>query len=147
MLALLFFFILGLALGYAFRSMKSEPTKPNTIRRYQSQMTHQQKLYLKSMHQTDSDRIRELNKLSSNQSIFLRLLKQTFIDFDIAVKDNRFIVLDRDYFPMAIFEYRDGKVPMKLIDQEDGLPFHLYKAMISSDELKKDHFALIYAAN
>jgi len=147
MLALLFFFILGLVLGYAFRSMKSEPTKPNTIRRYQSQMTHQQKLYLKSMHQTDSDRIRELNKLSSNQSIFLRLLKQTFIDFDIAVKDNRFIVLDRDYFPIAIFEYRDGKVPMKLIDQEDGLPLHLYKAMISSDELKKDLSALIYVAN
>ena len=56
-------------------------------------------------------------------------------------------MLDRDYFPMAIFEYRDGKVPMKLIDQEDGLPLHLYKAMISSDELKKDLSALIYVAN
>ena len=77
MLALLFFFILGLVLGYAVRSLKSESAKPNTIRRYQSQMTHQQKLYLKSMHQTDSDRIRELNKLSSNQSIF------TFAETDL----------------------------------------------------------------
>lgn len=147
MFALLLFLIIGFILGYAVRSLKSEPTKPNTIRRYQSQMTHQQKLYLKSMHQTDSDRIRELNRLTANQSTFLRLLKQTFVGSEIALKDNRFIVLDRDYFPKAIFEYRDGKAAMKLIDQEDGLPLYLYKAMISSDELKKDYSALISAEN
>ena len=95
------------------------------------------------MHQSDSDRIRELNKLSTNQRVFLHLLKQTFVDYELAIKDSRFIVLDQDYFPIAIFEYRDGRQSSKLVDQEDGLPLHLYKALISSEELKKDFFTLI----
>ncbi|ANF82101.1 hypothetical protein A3K93_07765 [Acinetobacter sp. NCu2D-2] len=144
MLAALLFLIIGFSLGYIYRGTKSSSCpQTTTVRRYQAPLTHQQKLYLKSMHQTESDRIRELNKLSSHQSTFLRLLKQTFFHFEIAVKDNRFIVLDRDHFPLAIFEYRDGTQPIKLVDQEDGLPLHLYKALISSDELKKDYASII----
>ena len=106
-------------------------------------MTHQQKLQLKSYHQTDSDRIRELNLLSANESVFLRLLKQTFIDFDIAIKQKRFIVLDKDKMPCAIFEYRDGTQAIKLVDCEDGIPLHLYKGLISSSELKVDYQNII----
>ena len=76
---------LGFILGFCIKAHlnKSQPKQNN--RSYYRQMTHQQKLQLKSYHQTDSDRIRELNLLSANESVFLRLLKQTFIDFDIAI--------------------------------------------------------------
>lgn len=146
MITIILFLVIGFILGYLYRGIKNEssPRSP-TIRRYHRPLTHQQKLYLKSMHQNDSDRIRELNKLSTNQSTFLRLLKQTFFDLEIAVKDNRFIVLDRDHFPIAIFEYRDGAAPIKVVDREDGLPLHLYKALISADELKKDYSFIISA--
>lgn len=97
------------------------------------------------MHQNDSDRIRGLNKLSTNQSTFLRLLKHTFFNLEITVKNNRFIVLDRNHFPISFFEYRDGTAPIKVVDQEDGLLLHLYKALISADELKKDYSSIISA--
>lgn len=65
-------------------------------------------IYINTLDQTDSKRIRKLNKLSRNQSDFLRLLKQTFINPDIAIKQQHFILLDRDSIPYAIFKYRDG---------------------------------------
>ena len=80
--------------------------------------------------------------LSANQSIFLRLLKQTFSADEIAIKQQRFIVLDQDKMPYAIFEYREGHQPSKLVDQEDGLPLFLYKGLLSSDALKQDYHQL-----
>ena len=106
-------------------------------------MTNQQKLHLKIHHQNDSDRIRKLKELSRNQSVFLRLLKQTFINHDIAIKQRRFIILDRDYMPCAIFEYRDGTQAIKLMDHEYGLPLYRYKGLISSDKLKQDYLNII----
>ena len=94
---------------------------------------------MKSFHQTDADRIREINLLSRNQSTCLRLLKQTFSEYDVAIKQRRFILLDADQMPRAIFEYRDGTRAMKVVDTEDGLPLHLYKGLISSDALKQDY--------
>lgn len=135
--------ILGFLLGYAIRSLKKEKTVNKVVRRYSAPMTYQQKLHLKTHHQNDSDRIRELNELSRNQSVFLRLLKQTFINHEIAIKQKRFIILDRDYLPCAIFEYRDGTQAIKLMDHEDGLPLYLYKGLISSDELKQDYLNII----
>ena len=134
--------LLGICIGYFLKHISTSNTPKQ--QRYTSSrpLTHQQKLLMKSYHQTDSDRIRELNLLSSNESVFLRLLKQTFYDFDIAIKHKRFIVLDRDKLPCAIFEYRDGTKAIKLVDEEDGLPLHLYKGLLSSDELKKDYQAV-----
>lgn len=73
--------ILGFLLGYAIRSLKKDKPVNKIIRRYSAPITYQQKLHLKTHHQNDSDRIRELNELSRNQSVFLRLLKQTFYHF------------------------------------------------------------------
>jgi hypothetical protein len=130
-------------LGYAIRGLKKDNPVNKVVRRYSAPMTYQQKLHLKSHHQNDSDRIRELNELSRNQSVFLRLLKQTFINHEIAIKQKRFIILDRDYMPCAIFEYCDGTQAIKLMDHEDGLPLYLYKGLISSDELKQDYLNII----
>lgn len=139
-MAILFFFILGFAIGYFFRGLK-QPSHTNTDTPKKSirVTTQQQRLQQKTFHQNDSDRIRELNRLTSNQSAFLRLLKQTFIEYDICVKDQRFIIVDRDHFPRAIFEYRDGHQAMKMADQEDGLPLYLYKGLISATELQQDY--------
>ena len=136
--------ILGIFIGYTmcraqYRTSKT-PTK--TLYRYQTPLTQQQRLYLKSFHQSDSDRIRELNLLSANQNIFLRLLKQTFSADEIAIKQQRFIVLDQDKMPYAIFGYREGHHPSKLVDQEDGLPLFLYKGLLSSDALRQDYHQL-----
>jgi hypothetical protein len=138
MISLAIIFILGFSLGYLYRAQKTEPrTKPTKHKSVEISSYHQ-RLKIKSMHQQDSDRIRELNKLSTNQSIFFRLLQHTFSQNEVAVKNNRFIVLDRDFYPIAIFEYRDGTQAMKVVDQEDGLPLYLYKGLISQDELKHD---------
>lgn len=141
----LFLLILGFILGFFTRGLISKPTYQQKKRSYYRPLTHQQKLQLKSFHQTDSDRIRELNLLSTNESSFLRLLKQTFIDFDVAIKQKRFIILDKDKMPCAIFEYRDGTQAIKLVDKEDGIPLHLYKGLISSSELKIDYQNIISA--
>ena len=148
----------GFALGYFIKGMvqQSTPQKQTEIHYNAKESvrqtlnrpnTHLQRLYLKSMHASDSDRIRELNLLSKNQSSFLRLLQQIFHEYRIAIKQQRFIVLDRDQFPIAIFEYRDGTQALKLIDQEDGLPLHLYKGLISSEALKEDYLRLISQQN
>lgn len=137
--------ILGFILGFFTRGLISKPTYQQKKHSYYRPLTHQQKLQLKSFHQTDSDRIRELNLLSTNESSFLRLLKQTFIDFDVAIKQKRFIILDKDKMPCAIFEYRDGTQAIKLVDKEDGIPLHLYKGLISSSELKIDYQNIISA--
>ena len=132
---------LGFICGYFYRAMKKpEPTalQPKPAK----PMNQHQRLMQKAIHQSDSDRIRELNTLNANESAFLRLLKQVFVDHDIAVKDKRFYILDRDRFPRAIFEYRDGHSPLKMEDREDGLPLYLYKALISSSELKKDQLMI-----
>ncbi|WP_298144764.1 hypothetical protein [uncultured Acinetobacter sp.] len=44
--------------------------------------------------------------------------------------------------PLSFFEYQDGIHPIKLVDQEDGIPLHLYKALLSSEALKEDAQAL-----
>lgn len=136
----LFTLIIGLFLGFLIAQSKyhktHHPQKKSSMFRHQN---FHQKLHMKAHHQSESDRIRELNLLNSNQSIFLRQLKQNFPKHDIAIKDRRFIVLDQDLMPRAIFEYRDGTEPMKVIDREDGLPLFLYKGLISSDALKHDH--------
>jgi hypothetical protein len=135
--------ILGFLVGYVIRGLTKEKPVNKVIRRYSAPLTYQQKLQLKSQHQNDSDRIRELNELSRNQSVFLRLLKQTFINHDIAIKQQRFIILDRNSMPCAIFEYRDGTHAIKLMDHEDELPLYLYKGLISGDELKQDYLNII----
>ena len=131
--------LFAFALGYWVRSLKQEKTSTQTHKTRNASMTYQDRLKFKAQHQTDSDRIRELNKLNTNESVFLRLLKQTFTDYDIAIKQKRFFILNRDALPCAIFEYRDGTVAMKLVDQEDGLPLYLYKGLLSSDQLKQDY--------
>ena len=133
--------IIGFILGYILRGSPVNKPQPK-IRTSPVASTQQQRLYLKAMHQTDSQRIRELNLLSSNQSVFLRLLKQTFPDYEVAIKQQRFLILDQDHMPLAIFEYRDGIHPIKLVDQEDGIPLHFYKALLSSEALKEDTQAL-----
>lgn len=144
---LLFFLLIGFALGYWVRSLKKSHPTQTSKRQFSQPLTHQQRLQFKSHHQTESDRIRELNKLSTNQSVFLRLLKQTFLDYEIAIKQKRFIVLDRDQMPCAIFEYRDGTQAMKLSDKEDGLPLYLYKGLISAEEIKQDYLNITSTKN
>lgn len=126
--------ILGVILGYFLRGRPKSSASPP---RRSMSTTQQQRLY-----QKDSDRIRELNLLSANQSVFLRLLKQTFPEYEIAIKQQRFLLLDPDHMPIAIFEYRDGIHPIKLVDIEDGIALHLYKGILSSEALKQDAAAL-----
>lgn len=133
--------MIGFILGYVLRGAPAAQAQAK-VKSAPVATTQQQRLYLKAMHQTDSQRIRELNLLTSNQSVFLRLLKQTFPEYDIAIKQQRFLILDQDRMPLAIFEYRDGINPIKLVDQEDGIPLHLYKALLSSEALKQDAQAL-----
>ena len=92
----------------------------------------------KVLYVSDADRIRELNRLSANDSIFLRLLKQQFIHQDIIIKQKRFFIVDSDQYPIAIFEYRDGTKSLHDCDTEDGLPVFLYKAILSSDIIRQD---------
>lgn len=139
----LFCLVLGFLMGYLFcrTQYKAEPIKRTPQLKQHPVSTFQHKLQMKA-YQSDSDRIRELNLLGTNHSVFLRQLKQNFKDSEIAIKNHRFIILDRDHMPKAIFEYRDGTEPMKMVDQEDDLPLFLYKGLISSELIKQDYLSI-----
>ncbi|WP_227554359.1 hypothetical protein [Acinetobacter lanii] len=78
---------LGFITGYLCRARLHPPLQQEKTKKAHIQgRTQLQRIYLKSMHQSDSDRIRELNLLNSNQSVFLRLLKHTFSEYEIAIK-------------------------------------------------------------
>ncbi|MBF7688641.1 hypothetical protein [Acinetobacter rathckeae] len=105
--------------------------------------SYSERQYRKVAYLSDADRIRALNLLSANASVFLRLLKQEFLHHEVIVKNKRFFIVDRDQYPIAIFEYRDGEHAIKTMTVEDGLPLFLYKGIISSEKIKQD-VILIY---
>lgn len=135
----LFLLLIGIFIGFFMgrssvkKNTEREPTKP-VKRTY----TYNQRQYLKVMYSSDADRIRELNLLSANDSVFLRLLKQEFSKKDVVIKNKRFFIVDGDKFPIAIFEYRDGTNGMRTMTVEDGLPLFLYKGILSSEKISED---------
>lgn len=131
-------FIIGFCLGYYIRGQKQSAPQRPAIQNQAPQHSHVQHLYSKSQHYSDSDRIRDLNQLSTHQAAFLRLLKQTFFNYEVSIKQQRFFILDQDKMPLAIFEYRDGTQSFKAMDYEDGIPVYIYKALISSEALQQD---------
>ena len=136
----LIFILLVFGLGF-WIGRKSAP-KP--IQRERTKYSHtpiysfNQRQALKVMYKTDADRIRELNLLSTNESKFMRLLINEIPEYDLVVKNRRFFLVDRDKFPVAIFEYRYGKQAFRTSDVEDGLPIFVYKGLISSAAVKED---------
>ncbi|MHA3115118.1 hypothetical protein E0H86_06655 [Acinetobacter sp. ANC 4635] len=135
--------ILGFCLGYYIRGQKQSAPPQSALQNQPPQRSHVQRLYSKSQHRSDSDRIRDLNQLSTHQAAFLRLLKQTFFNYEVSIKQQRFFILDQDKMPLAIFEYRDGTQSFKATDQEDGIPIYIYKALISSEALQQDLQAVL----
>lgn len=131
-------FIIGFCLGYYIRGQKQSAPQRPAIQNQAPQRSHVQRLYSKSQHHSDSDSIRDLNQLSTHQAAFLRLLKQTFFNYEVSIKQQHFFILDQDKMPLAIFEYRDGTQSFKAMDYEDGIPVYTYKALISSEALQKD---------
>lgn len=78
---------LGFITGYLCRARLHPSLQPEKTKKVHIQArTPLQHIYLKSMHQSESDRIRGLNLLNTNQSVFLRLLKHTFSEYEIAIK-------------------------------------------------------------
>lgn len=120
------------------RSSVKKNTEREPIRPVKRTYTYNQRQYLKVMYSSDADRIRELNLLSANDSVFLRLLKQEFSKKDVVIKNKRFFIVDGDKFPIAIFEYRDGTNGMRTMTVEDGLPLFLYKGILSSEKISED---------
>lgn len=120
------------------RSSVKKNTEREAIKPVKRTYTYNQRQYLKVMYSSDADRIRELNLLSANDSVFLRLLKQEFSNKDVVIKNKRFFIVDGDKFPIAIFEYRDGTNGMRTMTVEDGLPLFLYKGILSSEKISED---------
>ena len=125
-------------LGYIYRGSQTKVAQPTKTKTRNVYLSLNEKHRAKLSAQTDSDRIRELNLLSPNESKFMRLLQHQFIEHGLVIKDRRFYVLDQNNYPIAIFEYCDGSQAMKLQDKEDGVPLFLYKAILSSESLAED---------
>lgn len=140
----IFCLIFGFIAGYLYRSSKSEPMqeKQQTQRTKHIYLSYNERQRAKLNHQSDADRIRELNVLSPNESKFMRLLQHQFTESKLIIKDRRFYIADQDNYPIAIFEYRDGTKPLRVVDKEDGLPVFLYKAILSSEALAEDKTSL-----
>ena len=135
----LFLLLIGIFIGFFMgRSSVKKNTEREPIRPVKRTYTYNQRQYLKVMYSSDADRIRELNLLSANDSVFLRLLKQEFSKKDVVIKNKRFFIVDGDKFPIAIFEYRDGTNGMRTMTVEDGLPLFLYKGILSSEKISED---------
>ena len=86
-------FIIGFCLGYYIRGQKQPAPQRPAIQNQAPQRSHVQRLYSKSQHYSDSDRIRDLHQLSTHQAAFLRLLKQTFFNYEVSIKQQRFFIL------------------------------------------------------
>lgn len=126
-------FCLGIWIG-----RKTAPKKTEEQSKQKKQYSFSERQHQKVLYASDVERIRELNTLSATESMFLRQLKQAFLQHEIVIKKKRFFIVDKDRFPVAIFEYRDGKQIFKTFDIEDGLPVFLYKGLISNDGIRED---------
>ena len=129
------FLIIGIAIGY-FIGINKKKEEPKVKRK--RVISYSERQLAKIKYETDSDRIRQLNLLSPNESKFMRLLQHEFEKQKVIVKDRRFYIADQDNYPIAIFEYRDGTKQIKSKDIEDGLPIFIYKSIISKEEIRKD---------
>lgn len=135
----IFCLIFGFTVGYLWRDSRPEKTKKeNKTKARNIYLSYNERQRAKIRHQSDAERIRELNLLSTNESKFMRLLQHQFTEYKLIIKDRRFYIADQDYYPIAIFEYRDGTKELKLQDKEDGIPVFLYKAILSSEALEED---------
>ncbi|MFP6820367.1 hypothetical protein [Acinetobacter sp.] len=140
----IFCLIFGFILGYLYRNFKTTKLEEKEInqRTKHIYLSYNERQRAKLNHQSDADRIRELNLLSPNESKFMRLLQHQFTEHKLIIKDRRFYIADQDNYPIAIFEYRDGTKKLRVIDKEDGLPVFLYKAILSSEALTEDKHSL-----
>ena len=134
----IFCLILGFIVGYLLRDSRQEKPKETVQKTRNVYLNYNERQREKIRYHNDADRIRQLNLLSPNESKFMRLLQHQFEDHKLIVKDRRFYIADRDNYPVAIFEYRDGTKELKLQDKEDGIPVFLYKAILSSEALEED---------
>lgn len=132
----IFGIIAGFIIGYFYSQSKITVEQPKP--RAKRIQTYQERQKAKVMYISDADRIRELNQLSPNETKFMRILQREFIDREVVAKNKRFYIADKDNYPIAIFEYRDGLKALKNEDVEDGLPLFLYKGILSSDEISND---------
>ncbi|MFW1666769.1 hypothetical protein [Acinetobacter ursingii] len=136
----IFFFILGMIIGYVYRDSKKPKKEP--VKKQVRRFNYADRQKAKVTYITDVDRVRELNHLTTNESKFMRMLQHEFHEYNIIVKNKRFYIVDKDNYPIAIFEYRDGTKQIKTQDIEDGLPLFLYKAILSSQSIQKDKLSL-----
>ena len=140
----IFCLIFGFTVGYLWRDSRPEKRQKEApkIKARNVYLSYNERQRAKIRHQSDAERIRELNLLSTNESKFMRLLQHQFTEYKLIIKDRRFYIADQDYYPIAIFEYRDGTKELKLQDKEDGIPVFLYKAILSSEALEEDKLLL-----
>ena len=138
----IFCLILGFIVGYLIRDSRQEKPKETIQKTRNVYLNYNERQREKIRYHNDADRIRQLNLLSPNESKFMRLLQHQFEDHKLIVKDRRFYIADRDNYPVAIFEYRDGTKELRLQDKEDGIPVFLYKAILSSEALEEDKLLL-----
>ena len=136
----IFCLIFGFTVGYLWRDSRPEKRQkeaPKTKAR-NIYLSYNERQRAKIRHQSDAERIRELNLLSTNESKFMRLLQHQFTEYKLIIKDRRFYIADQDYYPIAIFEYRDGTKKLNVEDTEEGTPVFLYKAILSSEAILED---------
>ena len=141
----IFCLIFGFTVGYLWRDSRPEKRQkeaPKTKAR-NIYLSYNERQRAKIRHQSDAERIRELNLLSTNESKFMRLLQHQFTDYKLIIKDKRFYIADQDNYPIGIFEYRDGTKELKVKDSEDGIPVFLYKAILSNEAIENDKQEII----
>ncbi|EPF6483048.1 hypothetical protein [Acinetobacter baumannii] len=137
-------FFMGFIAGWLFKGTytpKEHNLEPvNTLTFCERQLA-------KVKYVSDAERIRELNLLSANQSKFYRILQHEFNQHELVVKNKRFYVIDKDFYPLSVFEYRDGLQRLRLSGVEDGLRFFMYKAILSKDAIAEDKEIILGGAD
>lgn len=129
-----FIFLVGFILGCIFTKYLSKDEQKTKPKKRTLSYTERQKAKVK--YNNDADRIREINLLSNTEGKFYRILQHEFNQHEIIIKNKRFFIIDKDNYPIAIFEYRDGIKPLKNRDIEDGIPIFIYKAILSTEAIK-----------
>lgn len=135
----IFWLIIGFLAGYFYSQSKIKEQAP--VKKIK-QLSYSERQKEKIKYESDADRIKELNQLSNNETKFMRMLQREFIEYNVIIKNKRFYISDKDNYPIAIYEYRDGKQSLRTEDKEDGLYLFLYKGIISSESIKKDKLSI-----
>ena len=110
----IFCLIFGFTVGYLWRDSRPEKRQKEAPKKKARNvyLSYNERQRAKIRHQSDAERIRELNLLSTNESKFMRLLQHQFTEYKLIIKDRRFYIADQMCVSLLIPNAKRGTMQL-----------------------------------